>query len=65
MRRYSLIFSVVKAAEPFYLQRWDTPPQRGALIWKDSINDDDETGIAAGKSAVFLWPMRQNPHILA
>lgn len=65
MRRYSVIFPVVKAPEPLYLRRWDTPPQRGALIWKDSINDDDETGIAAGQSAVFLWPLCQNPHILA
>lgn len=31
-----------------YLGKWDTLPQRRALIWKDSIHGYTTTGIAAG-----------------
>jgi mono/diheme cytochrome c family protein len=42
--------------------RRDTPPQRGACIWKDSMTDLDDPGRAAGKSALLLRPLRQDPH---
>ena len=38
-RRFSPLFRLVPDLRPFYLQRWDTPPQRGALIWKDTMTD--------------------------
>ncbi|MDA9020314.1 hypothetical protein N9H60_04005, partial [Flavimaricola sp.] len=39
--RHSVVFFRLAAAQAtLYPGTWDTPPQRGALIWKDSSNGD-------------------------
>jgi hypothetical protein len=48
-----------------YPARWDTLPQRRALIWKDSKNGYYDTWRAAGKPAFFIWPLCQTPHMVA
>ena len=39
MRRFSVIFRLVPARVAPYFRRRDTPPQRGAYIWKDTMSD--------------------------
>ncbi len=41
-------FRVAPGAGGLYPRPWDTPPQRGALIWKGSIDGYFDTGNAAG-----------------
>src|SRR5262249_51206056 len=42
-----------------YVRRWETPPHRGAPIWKD--RDMANTRNAAGRSAFLLRPLCQAP----
>ena len=39
MRRFTLIFPLVPERDRTYFRRRDTPPHRGAFIWKDSMTD--------------------------
>ena len=48
MRADKREFRVAPGAGGLYPRPWDTPPQRGALIWKGSIDGYFDTGNAAG-----------------
>ena len=63
MRRLGPIFRLVRPRGWPYFQRWDTPPQRGAYIWKDTSNGDEYPGSAPGQSALLFWPLCQTPHL--
>lgn len=60
-RRNTAIFRLVQTRDTPYLPRWDTPPQRGAYIWKGIMTDTQKPALRPANPRFSSGPCAKIP----